>query len=176
MRNSKLKYFYILILCVLITRNIYCQWPGTDKDTLNLMVFSGANVFFRYNTLNEISGTGITYLDWTDLHMDFKDHDNTNYLKLTFYANTTDLVGEYNVMDLSYIEVKATCTGPGTIDGQDIWRQLDSSPVDLLTGFENGSYDIIIDYKCGVGEPGLLNQPSDYYYGIIIFDVDEDIP
>ncbi|MFC2137517.1 hypothetical protein ACFLTE_05015 [Bacteroidota bacterium] len=167
--------FLILFLC----HDLIAQWtPGPgNQDTLTLSLLSGGYVSFKYTSIDAVEN-GITYTNWTNFNLYFDDEDNDDQVKLTCYANTANLDGEQsNTMALSQIEVRAICSGCSGDVTQTSWQTLTTSPgVDLLTGIEGSvgggslNYNIYIDYRCG--NSGLINQPNDYYYVDIIFDVE----
>ena len=173
------KVFLIYAFKIVFINSLIAQWtPGPgNQDTLNLLLISGGYVYFKFKSINDVQN-GIEYTDWSNFYLYFDDDDIDDNLKLTCYANTSlsYIVGERGEqLNLDEIEVRAICSGCTGVT-ETGWQTLTNAPgADLLTGFAgDGSpgdtYDIHIDFRCG--NSGLINQPYDYYYVDIIFDVE----
>ena len=150
----------------------------SQNQTIRLSVRTGGNIDFIFNSYKKYD-QGIVYTDYTKLAVYYIDTDNAGnhtaltHWKLNFKANSANIEGSSNNLDLRTLELTATNGGGSKTAnylGKKVLSASDNTLVD--TGPEGDFNDNLINitYDCGTNATyKVLNKKSDYYVVDIIF-------
>lgn len=161
--------FIFLTICFLSLMSF-----GQSKDNLHIRFrpVSGGNVQFVVNSMQKYN-TGLAYEGWTTFNVFFVDSaDLAKTWDLYVYAETQFIEGDFNTLDLDYLELEVvSATGGGTLElpTSPGFGELNAKP--LLTGTERGTHTLKVSYRCGKGADKLLGNSPDYYQVVLIFFV-----
>jgi hypothetical protein len=179
LRNRKFffKKLFIISILFILKLNISAQ----TQERL-LTVTTGSFPIFLFNTLDEITTTGIEYLSYTRINVHFEDRDAGNVLtgaqwKLSVQSATPTIEGTGgNAMSLDkiFLRVESITVGSGDIVAAPInaanYFELPNMSQDIIINGVNGApnVEVVISYR--VGNPNFMaGEIPDYYMAFIEF-------
>ena len=178
----KWKIFSKKLLLLSILLFFLLNVSGQTQERL-LTITTGSFPIFLFNTLDEITTTGIEYTSYTRLNVHFVDEDAGGNLtgvqwKLSVQAATPTIEGTGgNFMALDKIEIRivSVTAGRGDIVALPVnagnYFELPAISQDVVENGINGFSDteIVIEYRVGFPPNVMAGELPDFYMAFIEF-------